>query len=233
MKRLLCLAVAVMLIFTFAGCNKKTSEAVQEKSGANTENKADESSVALNYSITKESMEVADSNTKIFYPQVKDFPGELLMDYMNQSLSKILDIYTDKDTYTDVKIDYEITKMEDKILSVLFKGTGKLKGGREINIQKSVNLDMKTSNEIVYDNYIKSDEKSREEVRKILDQKAKEAGQAGGLEAEGIFLYFKGDNVVFFYMPLDDSAKEWIELDVPSKELDGYVNTDFGEAPAS
>lgn len=232
------LAVLVLTSLVFVGCqeseetidNKGDKEDVQSQ---NNESNESENNKDLGYDISKEVFEVTESNTKITYPQVKGYSGELLMDYMNQSLKKIIEIYKDGDTYTDVKIDYEITKMDEKILSVLFKGTGKLMGGKEINIQQSVNLDMTTSNEITYENLIKEDEKSKEEVTKILDQKAKDKGIEEGFKAEGVRVYFKDDSIVFYYMPLDDSAEKFIELTVPKTEIEGYINTEFGEKPAS
>lgn len=234
--------ISTLLIssIAFVGCAPKEAP-VDNSNGTQKEQPADnkedaknsEESAALDYEVTKEALEVAEKNIKILYPQVTNYPGELLMDYMNQSLKKIADIYGNEGSYTDVNIDYEITRMDEDILSVLFKGTGNMEGIGEIKIQQSMNLDMaSSSNEINYNNFIKDDEKSKEEVMKILNEKAKANGLEG-VEAEGIRIYFDGENVVFYYMPLDDSAKEFVELSVPMTELEGHVNTEFGEAPAS
>lgn len=230
------LVISALLVssITFVGCGVKeepignNDEIKQEQSADNEQGTEKE----VNYEVTKEILEVAEKNIKIAYPQITNYPGELLMDYMNQSLMKITDLYGNEDQYIDVQVDYEITKMDANVLSVLFEGTGEIKDFREINIKHSMNLDMASSNEINYNNLIKSDEKSKEEVNKILNQKAKEKGLEG-FEAEGVRIYFEGENVVFYYMPLDDSAKKFIELSVPMNELEGYINTDFGEAPAS
>jgi hypothetical protein len=155
------------------------------------------------------------------------------MDYMNQDLRKIVDIYGKGETYQNITIDYKITKMNKDILSVLFKGTGKTSDGREINIQKSVILDIKTSNKIGFHNFIKSDQTSEPAVRKILRQKAKVIGLKNEEELEGINIYFEGENVVFFYMPADDSSTNFVEISVPIKEVESFLNTTFGERPAS
>ncbi|MCY6483049.1 hypothetical protein OW763_01610 [Clostridium aestuarii] len=225
MKKVL---VYVMLgvSFTLVGCGAK-KQAPTEQNQQQKVQKQQESS-KLGYEVVSELLEIKDKHIKINYPQVKDYVGEILMDYMNQSLKKIVDQYN-SDSYDDVNIDYEITKSNNEILSILYKGTGKIKDFGEIKIKDSMNLDMKSSNEINYESFIKNND----EVRKILDKKAKEQGIKEGLEAEGIRIYFKGDDVVFYYMPLDDDAKEFIEISIPSKELEGYVNTDFGEKPAS
>lgn len=187
----------------------------------------------VGYKIIRKVSENKESNTKIFYPQISGYPGELLMDYMNQNLRKIVDIYGKEEMYQNISIDYNITKMNKDILSVLFKGSGKISDGREINIQKSVNLDIKTSNKIEFHNLIKSEQTSKPAVMEILKKKAKGIGLKNEEELEGINVYFEGENVVFFYMPADDSATNFVEISVPIKEIESFINTDFGEMPAS
>ncbi|CAH2214114.1 hypothetical protein [Tepidibacter aestuarii] len=221
-KLLLSLVLATSI--TVVGCGVKEEPIDNVQKEEQTQNEQ----ITLDYDITKEVLEVKDKNTKIFYPQIKGYPGELLMDYMNQSLIKTADLYGNEDPYTDVQIDYEITKMDNNILSVLFIGTGKIQGHGDINIKHSVNLDIKTSNEINYNNLVKDNDG----VIKILNEKAKEKGLES-VEAEGIRVYFEEENVVFYYMPLDDSAKEFIELSIPMNELEGLLNAEFGEMPVS
>lgn len=187
----------------------------------------------LSYAITKKVVLSKDKDSIIFYPQMQNYRGELFMSYMNQSLKKITNIYLNSEVYTNVELDYEIKKKDEKILSILFTGTAKVLGTKEINIKQSVNLDIKSTNEITYFNLIKDDKESKENVLKILNNKAKAQGLHNGIEAEGIRIYFEGDNVIFYYMPLDDSAKEFVEVIVPFKEMQKYASTYFGEHPAS
>ena len=120
-------------------------------------------------------------------------------------------------------------------MSVLFTGTADMKTtGKNINIMDSVNIDIaKSTNEITYNNLIKDTPEAREAVWNILDSAARKKGIKGGLEAEGIRIYFKDDDIVFYYMPLDDSAEEFVELSIPESEIKEYLNTDFGDRPAS
>jgi hypothetical protein len=220
-------------MITLAGCSNQIAEVQTNTASDNNQQKIEVKESSLEYSTTRQLLEVSSKNTKIYYPKLQGYKGELSMDYMNQSIKQLADFYANSSDYTDVQLDYEVKRIDDKVVSILLKGTGKLSGSREINIQKSVNLDVKSTNSIAYENFIKKDEGSRAEVIKLLDAKAKNAGITKGFEAEGIFIYFEGNNVVFFYMPLDDSAKDWIELSVPLSELDGLTNTEFGEHPAS
>ena len=212
--------------------NGKNQEQIQNDK-SNKETEGNENKSDLNYTLSGEVLENEERNIKISYPQIKDLPGELSKDYMNQSLIKNAQVYLDNEIYSDVEIDYEITRMDENILSIVFKGTAKIDWIGEVVVENSVNLDISSTNEISYNNLVKEDEESSNKVREILNQKAIDKGIEGGLEAEGIRVYFNGDDVVFYYMPLDDSAKEFIELSVPQSELEGLINTEFGEHPAS
>lgn len=184
----------------------------------------------VHYEIVRET---TGGGNEIYYPQVRNYKGQLYMDYINQSLKKIADKYNDNNAYSKLKLDYEVTRMDNRILSVLYKGTAEMKDIGKISIQESVSLDMlKSSNEIEFDNLVKSNEKARNAVIGILNEKAKEKGLSG-FEAEGVRLYFTEENIVFYYMPLDDSAREFVELTIPEKEIIQYINFDFNEGPAS
>lgn len=172
----------------------------------------------------------------VFYPQMEGFRGELLQDYINQSLMRVAEKYTNKEEYSNVKIDYTVTRNDEKILSVLFKGTADLEniGIYDINILESVNLDIeKSTNEIDYYNLIQDSEEAQNEVISKLNEVALEMGLKEGFEAEGVRIYFEADDIVFFYMPLDDSAKDFVQLHVPENEIREYLNDDFGPMPAS
>jgi hypothetical protein len=227
MKKLI--IIICVLLLTFTGCSQQAADVpsniVIENSGKNGE----ESSLNTDYGTAREMLEVTSKNSKIYYPKLQGYKGELSMDYMNQSIKQIADFYAKAAEYTDVQLDYEVKRLDEKIVSILFKGTAKLNGSQNVNIQKSINLDVKSTNPIEYGNFIESDQK----VRQLLDEKAKGGGMTGGFEAEGIFIYFEGDHVVFYYMPLDDDAKTWVELSVAIKELEGLINSEFGEHPAS
>lgn len=241
--RIVVFATILVIVLMFTGCGTTASRGLnntiisdsqaqeQEKSisRSNSENK----DIKVGYDIIRKVLEKSDSNTKIFYPQISGYKGQLLMDYMNQSMKKIIDIYGKGEMYQNVSIDYKITKMDNDIISVLFKGTGRISGGREINIQQSVNLDVKSSNEIVFKNFVKNDPASIEKVMALLNQKAKAMGSNHGVEAEGIRIFFEGENVGFYYMPADDSAKSFVEISIPVKELESFINYDFGKKPAS
>lgn len=233
MKKLICMICAGILMVTLVGCSSQIANTSAIKTGNNDMNSIKSNNSSSDYGATRELLEVKSKNTKIYYPKLQGYKGELSMGYLNQSIKQIAEFYANNKDYTDVQLDYEVKRIDEKIVSVLFKGTGEFKKSRKISIQKSINLDVKSTNPILYENFIKHDERSRVEVIKLLDTKAINSGTAKGFEAEGVFIYFEGDNAVFFYMPLDDDANDWMEISLPLVELDGLINTEFGEYPAS
>ncbi|WXR62479.1 hypothetical protein WG909_04355 [Peptostreptococcaceae bacterium AGR-M142] len=210
-----------------------------------------QNNVSIDYSIEEQVYKDENKNIVIKYPLIKGLKGELTMDYINQSLSNAVSIYKNKindsvnsqkdikseleDGYFDTNIDYKITRQDNEILSVVYSGEGKIRyqglnEDFEANILSSKNIDIATATEIEFSNYIKEDK--LDEVKSILDQKAKKKG-LNGFEAEGVRIYFKTDSVVFYYMPLDDSVKEFVELEVSNEELKGLVVEEFEMSFAS
>jgi hypothetical protein len=173
------------------------------------------------------------NNSIIYFPQLSGVKGELLMGYMNQSLKKVADKYAAGRGYTNVVMDYVVTRQDD-VLSVLFKGTGEMQNIGSIQIMESVNLDIgKSTNEIKYDNLIQNTDEARLFLQNKLNQAAERKGIKGGFNADGVRIYFTSTDIVFFYMPPDDTAKKFIELSIPRTEIEPYLNHDFGSRPAS
>lgn len=224
------LAGALGIMLT-VGCAKEEVPAegagdIQQEQGENGTD-SDEST-GSSYSIERMEVEIAGGDSNVYYPKMTGYKGELTQDYINQSLETVKR-YSDKNRYSSAQIDYNVTRMDDEVLSIVFKGTAEPAGlGRNVNIMDSVNIDVETSNEITYENLVKDDEA----MRKILAEKLKESKDME-FEAEGIRVYFDNGNVVFFYMPLDDSAEEFIQISVPESEIRELLNDDFGEHPAS
>ncbi len=189
-----------------------------------------EKTETLGYELVTKKFVDPEKNITIQYPEMKGYRGEVLQDYMNQSLAKILELYGQNENYSDVTITYEITRMDKDVCSVVFRGKGLFSGSKEFSILKSMNLDTgKSSNEINYGNFVANDA----ELRKLIGKKAVEQGLVEFFEAEGINLYFKDDTAVFYYMPLDDMADTFIEVPISLDVIEGYINWDFGDMPGS
>lgn len=173
------------------------------------------------------------SQSKVVYPQIAGLQGELIMDYINQSLKKTVDVFVENEAFEALNMDYKVTLKQENRLSVLIIGSGKINGDQTFEIFKPVNIDIPTSNEITFENFIKNDPISRNAIQTILDEKAKALGLENGAQFEGISLYFKGDEVIFCYMPLDDQAKDFIQLNVKLEDIESIIHAEFGTRPAS
>ena len=189
-----------------------------------------EKTETIGYELVSKEFVDSKKNITIQYPEMKGYRGELLQDYMNQSLAKNLKLYGQNESYSDITITYEITRMDKDVCSVVFRGKGLFSGSKEFSILKSMNLDTgKSSNKIHYGNFVVNDA----DLRKLIGKKAVEQSLVESFEAEGINFYFKDDTAVFYYMPLDDMADTFIEVPISLDVIEGYINWDFGDMPAS
>ena len=53
------------------------------------------------------------------------------------------------------------------------------------------------------------------------------------MEYESLRFYFKGDDVVFYYRPLDDSSNFYDIININRGVMLDVANDSFGEKPAS
>jgi len=144
---------------------------------------------------------------------------------MNQSIKKLVERHIETGRYNALTLSYTVERMDEKYLSILFTGTGEVPGLLdEINVMDTITLDLTTSNEITFDKFVVN----RDDLNIILEEKL-----GHPLEYEGMSIYFEVDNVVFYYMPLDDSARIFQKISVPFEDLSTVVTYDFGENPAS
>lgn len=235
----LILTLFLIASLSLAGCAQLSAEAATPpESGSEVPDQTPDEQLeapvnADGYALVTQVYEENDRRIKIAYPQISGFEGELLQDYMNQSLREPVETLTVGTSYTDLELDYRVTLKTREMLSVILIGTGQLEGRRKFNYLDSVNLDLKSSNEITFENFIKDDPASRDAFAKLLDDKFMEAGYAEGADYEGLRLFFRPEEVVFFYMPLDDNTEAFVQISVPKVELEGLVNDTFGERPAS
>jgi hypothetical protein len=74
-----------------------------------------------------ESKEIINENVDVTYPQIINFPGILLMDYMNQDIENTIQSLVDQanEMHLTLNLDYVITYMDNNILSILINGESK------------------------------------------------------------------------------------------------------------
>lgn len=160
-------------------------------------------------------------NPLVNYPKVEGYKGELLQNYINQSLYSVVEKYQ-KDTYSNLRLDYKVTRMDDRILSVLYRGSVDIEGlGTKMFID-SINIDLskdKTVDEINAQNFILPTQEAQTAFNKILKEKLKEQG-IEEVQVEGLRVYFKDNRAVFYYMIPDDSIQKLVEIAIPLAKLE-------------
>lgn len=207
------LVLALALSITACGGAKKANKAKQDtKPTTTTEQTVDTKSTAA---VAYEDAKLTDT---IHYPQLTQAPGELTMDYMNQSLeapaAALQEMAGDKK-----ELSYEVTRSDNDMLSVLYTQTVTQADGTTVKTLIPVNLQVTTGTELTMDNAF-SDSAA---VRKLLG--------AEGEKAEGVQFYLNDQGAVFFYRPAE--GKDYVTVEVKSDALAPYWNDSVGEKPAS
>lgn len=171
-------------------------------------------------------------NKEIKYPEIQGMKGELTEGYINQGIEAFVNSVKDNEYFKDLKLNYEISFLNDEKMSIVFGGSYKMDKDVEKYFVRSLNFDLKSSNEITFENYFKDDKASQEKLTELLNEEAKERGLSG-FEAEGRWIKFRGSNVIVFYYPLDDSVTAPVELYLSLEDVKDIINNNFGEHPAS
>ncbi|MDN5342825.1 MAG: hypothetical protein PWP28_1700 [Oceanotoga sp.] len=175
-----------------------------------------------NYLIDKKVYEY--KNFYIEYPIIRGYEKKLIQNNVNQSFEFLISKYSDDLFYSNMNIYFEINKRNRNILSVVFRGKGRLKNKKYVEILDSVNFDMfKTGKVINYSNFIKDDLI----VRKIILNRMYEQFGIDDLKTNNIEFYFKDDNIIFYFKLFDDFYKDYLEVSVPLSELSLHLDYDF------
>lgn len=222
-KPVLSMTLCALLMAQTMGCSPATgSDTSTPAATSQSEPSVVTEPLSIDYTLNTHVFE--QGSTRIEYPQMNGLKGELIQDYINQSLASIVSTYG-ADDYAEASIRYTVKLQSDEVLSVLYEGTVIPSGlDKTVSIFQSVNVDIKSSNEITVDNFITDPEG----LKKLL-----ESQQKTNLEYEGLHFYFENDSIIFYYMPLDDSETEFVKISVKREQLDSLVQWQFGEKPAS
>lgn len=170
------------------------------------------------YSLSSEIYSDEDRDIYIEYFQARDMVGQLVQDYANQSLYRVVETFGAND-YESVRISARILRQDD-YLTVIYEGTNE---AMNYPIWQVISLHMPTSAVLSPDNVI-ADQAAFEEI----------FGQISGFvytELEGVQVYMDHGKLTFTFVPPDDTA---VRQQVPF-DLDIYEQLfrfDF-EMPAS
>lgn len=165
-----------------------------------------------------EIIKIEDENNKdIVYYEIKGIEEASI----NEKIKDFVKDLEENEIYKDLKLDSEISFLNDDKISMVFRGSYEFNNSEKYLV-KSLNLDLKTGNEITFESYFKDDEDSQGKLEEILNKQGKEQGQTE-FEAEGRWIKFKGSNVIVFYYPLDDSVIYPTELYIPLEDVKDLI----------
>ncbi|PAB61064.1 hypothetical protein [Anaeromicrobium sediminis] len=210
------ISILLIMVLSLTACGLKEGPIDKE-----------EEDMALNYEIEKKELSL-EKNIKLYYPELKSTSTEMKFDKVNEDFKNAIEPYSNKEVYSHVNIDYEVTKKNNKVISVLYDGKGKMINIGEIKIKTSVTFDLEANEEITSYNVFKKDEESQKKVKDIINEKAK-AQNIDNVEAEGMNLYLRDNYIILFYMPLSDTAKEFVEIKIEINEIKDYIDPKFKE----
>lgn len=160
--------------------------------------------------------EYLDGDVMISYYEMSGYQGELVQDYINQSLYKVVDVYSD---YDAVKIESFIVEQKDT-LTVGYKGYLK---ELDKNFENYLTIDVATSTEWNFEKIVSDKETFYDMMTEMYDPNIR--------EQEGIRLYLKDDYLIVHYVPMDDMA-ERVFHEIKLEEVLPFLNLEF-EMPAS
>lgn len=168
----------------------------------------------LEYELTLN--EFVNGETVITYFTMSGHRGELVQDYINQSLYKVVDTFGD---YAQVKIESFVVQ-EGATLTVGYKGYNK---EWDRNFEHYLTIDVATATEWTFEETVADKEAFYAMFEEVYDPHIR--------EQEGIRLYVKDDFLVINYVPMDDMA-ERVFYEIKMEEITPFLNLDF-EMPAS
>lgn len=213
-KRIWILTLALALLLT--GCGQKQSTPSEETPQQGQEEPVQEGQQTPAAQAVYEDAQLTEG---IHYPQLTQFPGELLMGYMNESLARPAKTLEELETQDAKSLDYAVTRCDTEWVSVLFTRTLTAEDGSVDQAMIGMNLSGKTGAEATLDDTF-SDPAA---VTALL-----ETAPDGDLG-----FYMDETGVVFFFRPGNDPAKDYVTQTVPYEQLEGLWNEAVGERPAS
>lgn len=214
MKKLLWIP-ALVLSLVLSGCGK-TAPAADPRDGQ----ASGEQSQPVPQEAGQVACEDASLTGDIHYPQLTEFPGELLLDYMNQSLARPAQSLESLETQDGKELSYEVGRCDDTWVSVLYTQTLTAADGTKSQTLTAVNLAGTTADEVTMDNAFQDPAA----VLKMLDTQPGDAA---------VSFYLDQDGAVFFFRPEDDPSRDYVTQTIPYASLEGCWNDSLWERPAS
>lgn len=167
---------------------------------------------------------IRSEKAEVRYPVIEGLGDLELQNEINDAIYSAVNGYvvSANDDGDQVTLDYEITRMDDEILSVVIRGLQPHEK-RTYDVMFSVNLVAGTSREINASTLFLNDEVSKKALTALLQGADETFSSEFG---PWLGIYFEEDNLNFFYLE-NDKAAVYNVISVPLAELMPY----FKEMP--
>lgn len=147
---------------------------------------------------------------ELSYPVLKYGGNKVVESLFNQRIDEYISSLANNDLFFDLKLDYNISLINKGLVSIIFRGSF-THMGKEKELIKVLNVDLKNGSEINFENYFKEDDSSQKELNRMINSLVRKNYNME-FEAEEVFLYFKENHLVLYYYELDDSAVIPVEV---------------------
>lgn len=171
-----------------------------------------------------ESKQMRSQYADVSYPQFADISNLSTREYVNQKLESAARELVGRATAdSPVAVEYEVTRSDNSMLSVIFKGTQKWESG-SYPILTAVNIELQTRNPVMVENLFRSDRESQQGINTLLAEAAKKAGIANSPSlGTWMGMYMTNQDVVIFYQE-NDHTQENMRLYLPLEKVKRYLN---------
>ncbi|MGL4737809.1 MAG: DUF3298 domain-containing protein [Cellulosilyticaceae bacterium] len=153
----------------------------------------------------------------VTYPQITGYKDQVTQQRINEQLKDVLKKY-EAGTYSNLNVYYKLTRIDNEVLSVLYRGSVDIEGLGTKMIQESKNFNMQTGEEIALEKHLAQGDQVGQKLQQLINEKLKEKGITE-TSIEGLRSYFKDSRIIFYYVVPDDSMQQWVEVEIPLDEL--------------
>ncbi len=177
--------------------------------------------VKTSYLDLKRSVKKQGENT-INYPVLEYSGNKVVESLFNQRIDGYINNILANDMFFDLDLDYIVSALNEDLISLIFRGKF-THLGREKDMIKALNIDLKTGEEITFESYFSQEEEKLRELEDLISKEVKR-NYNKDFQAESAFIYFKEKQVVIYYYELDDSSVVPIEVYLEKDKIKDLIN---------
>jgi hypothetical protein len=169
----------------------------------------------------------------VSYPQFTEMSSLLTRDYVNQALETAArELVNHATSDSHVIAEYEVTRSDGKMLSVIFKNSQKQEKG-ESPILQSINIDLKNRAIVSAVDLFRSDRQSRRSIDSLIADAAKQANMPDAPTlSDSMGVYITNQEIVL-YAQLSDDKSETARLYLPLEKAKPYLKEPFAPSKSS